>query len=43
MPSEQDIAFPVLGDSELETLARRGHRRSVRVGDVLFAAGDSNF
>jgi thioredoxin reductase (NADPH) len=43
MPSEQEIAFPVLGESDFEALARRGHRRSVRAGDVLFAAGDSNF
>src|SRR3569623_1419632 len=43
MPSEQEIAFPILGCSHLEALARRGHRRTVRAGDVLFAEGDRNF
>jgi thioredoxin reductase (NADPH) len=43
MPSEQEIAFPFLGSAHLEALARRGHRRTVRAGDVLFAEGDRNF
>jgi thioredoxin reductase (NADPH) len=43
MPSEQEIAFPILGKSELAVLARRGHPRAVRAGDILFAEGDSNF
>ena len=43
MPSEQDIAFPILEGSHLEALAHRGHRRAVRAGDVLFAEGDRNF
>ncbi|HEY8795899.1 MAG TPA: FAD-dependent oxidoreductase [Gemmatimonadaceae bacterium] len=43
MPSEQEIAFPVLGDAELSALKRRGHPRTVRAGDILFAEGDSNF
>ena len=43
MPSEQEIAFPILESSHLEALASRGHRRSVRAGDVLFAEGDRNF
>lgn len=43
MPSEQEIAFPVLGESELAALARRGHPRVVRAGETLFAAGDCNF
>jgi thioredoxin reductase (NADPH) len=43
MPSEQEIAFPILQDPHIEALARRGRRRSVRAGDVLFAAGDRNF
>ncbi len=43
MPSEQEIAFPVLGDAELSALKRRGHLRAVRAGDILFAEGDSNF
>ena len=43
MPSEQEIAFPVLGDAELAALKRRGHPRAVRAGDILFAEGDSNF
>jgi thioredoxin reductase (NADPH) len=43
MPSEQEIAFPVLGSSYMDALAHRGHRRSVRAGDVLFAEGDRNF
>jgi len=43
MPSEQDVAFPVLESSHMEALALRGHRRSVRAGDVLFSEGDRNF
>ena len=43
MPSEQEIAFPVLGDAELSALKRRGHPRAVHAGDILFAEGDSNF
>src|SRR6476646_3179506 len=43
MPSEQEIAFPVLGDAELAALKRRGHPRAVRAGEILFAEGDSNF
>jgi thioredoxin reductase (NADPH) len=43
MPSEQEIAFPILGSAHLEALANRGRRRSVNSGDVLFAAGDRDF
>jgi len=43
MPSEQDVAFPILESSHMEALAHRGHRRSVRAGDVLFSEGDRNF
>jgi len=43
MPSEQEIAFPILGESQLEVLARRGRQRAVRAGEVLFAEGDRNF
>jgi thioredoxin reductase (NADPH) len=43
MPSEQEVAFPVLGRSHLDALASRGHLRTVRAGEVLFAEGDRNF
>jgi thioredoxin reductase (NADPH) len=43
MPSEQEIAFPVLDELDLAALTRRGHPRSVRAGEVLFAEGDRNF
>ena len=43
MPSEQEIAFPILGSAHLEALSHRGHRRAVRAGDVLFTEGDRNF
>jgi thioredoxin reductase (NADPH) len=43
MPSEQEIAFPILGSAHLEALANRGRRRTVHSGDVLFAAGDRDF
>jgi len=43
MPSEQEIAFPVLGSRDLSDLARRGHPRTVRAGDILYAEGDRDF
>jgi thioredoxin reductase (NADPH) len=43
MPNDQEIAFPVLGDLDLAALAHRGHERSVRAGDVLFAEGTRDF
>ena len=43
MPSEEEIAFPILGSSHLEALVHRGHPRTVRAGEVLFAEGDRNF
>lgn len=43
MPSEEEIAFPVLGEPDLAALTRRGHLRDVRAGEVLFAEGDKNF
>ncbi|MBK5187929.1 MAG: FAD-dependent oxidoreductase [Gemmatimonadaceae bacterium] len=43
MPTEQEIAFPALSDSDLAALAHRGHARTVRAGDILFAEGTRNF
>ena len=43
MPTEQEIAFPVLSPSDLAAMKRRGHPRTVHAGDVLFAEGDRNF
>jgi len=43
MPNEQEIAFPILPNSQIEAIAKRGHSRAVRAGDVLFAEGDRNF
>jgi len=43
MPSEQEIAFPILDENDRAVLARRGHPRAVCAGDILFAEGDSNF
>ena len=43
MPSEQEIAFPILADAHLDAIASRGHRRTVRTGDILFDEGDRNF
>ena len=43
MASEQEIAFPVLGEPISLRSARRGHVRTVRAGDVLFSEGDRNF
>jgi thioredoxin reductase (NADPH) len=43
MPTEQEIAFPVLSASDLAVMQRRAHPRTVRAGDILFAEGDRNF
>jgi thioredoxin reductase (NADPH) len=43
MPTDQDIAFPTLGDREIAALASRAHPRTVRAGEILFAAGDRDF
>ena len=43
MPTEEEIAFPVLSDSDLAIFRRRGHPRTVRAGDILFSEGDRNF
>jgi len=43
MPTEEEIAFPSLSDSDLAIFRRRGHPRTVRAGDILFTAGDRNF
>ena len=43
MPTEEEIAFPSLTDSDLAIFRRRGHPRTVRAGDILFSEGDRNF
>jgi thioredoxin reductase (NADPH) len=43
MPTEEEIAFPTLGSSDLAAMTRRGHLRAVQAGDILFAEGDRNF
>jgi thioredoxin reductase (NADPH) len=43
MPTEEEIAFPILNDSDLAIFRRRGHPRTVRAGDTLFSEGDRNF
>jgi len=41
MPTDLEIAFPVLSAKELAALATRGHARDVRAGEVLYTAGDT--
>jgi thioredoxin reductase (NADPH) len=43
MPTEKEIAFPVLSESDLAMFRRRGHPRTVRAGEILFSEGDRNF
>ncbi|HXT48392.1 MAG TPA: FAD-dependent oxidoreductase [Gemmatimonadaceae bacterium] len=43
MATDQDIAFPTLTKSQLETLTARAHPRTVRAGEILFAEGDRDF
>jgi thioredoxin reductase (NADPH) len=40
---DQQGAFPRLGDDAIAALEQRGVRRSVAVGDVLFADGDPSY
>jgi thioredoxin reductase (NADPH) len=40
---DQQGAFPRLGDDAIAALEQRGARRSVAVGDVLFADGDTSY
>ena len=42
MASDLDIAFPTLGSTDIAALAARGHSRSVKAGEILFAEGDLN-
>src|SRR6478672_2086859 len=41
MPTDLEIAFPVLSAKELAALETRGHARDVRAGEVLYSAGDT--
>jgi thioredoxin reductase (NADPH) len=43
MPSDQEVAFPVLATQERTALVARGRSRKVRAGEVLFAEGDRDF
>jgi thioredoxin reductase (NADPH) len=43
MASDQEVAFPILGASDLGALAARSRSRTVREGEILFAEGDRNF
>jgi thioredoxin reductase (NADPH) len=43
MPTDLEIAFPVLGAKDLAALTTRGHPRAVKAGQVLFAEGDRDF
>jgi thioredoxin reductase (NADPH) len=43
MPTEHEIAFPVLSPKDLDALRARGHLRTVKAGEVLFAEGDRDF
>jgi thioredoxin reductase (NADPH) len=43
MPTDLDIAFPVLASEQIEALAARGHRRAVAVGDRLWTEGERGF
>src|SRR5215208_5475062 len=40
MPTELDVAFPVLSDQELSALKIRGELRSVHAGETLYQEGD---
>jgi thioredoxin reductase (NADPH) len=42
MPTDQEIAFPLLGTKDLATLTARGRVREVRPGEILFEEGDRN-
>jgi thioredoxin reductase (NADPH) len=43
MPTDQEVAFPVLDPKDIAALATRGHQRAVKAGEVLWAEGDRNF
>jgi thioredoxin reductase (NADPH) len=43
MPTDHEVAFPVLSPKDLAALTARGHPGDIRAGEVLFAAGDRNF
>jgi predicted ATPase len=43
MPSDHEVAFPVLATQERTALVGRGRSRKVRAGEVLFAEGDRDF
>ena len=43
MPTDVEVAFPVLDPKDLAALTARGHPRAVKAGEVLFAEGDRNF
>ncbi len=40
MANDLDVAFPVLSPKDVAALTPRGHARSVRGGEVLWAEGD---
>jgi thioredoxin reductase (NADPH) len=43
MPSDHEVAFPVLATQERTALVARGRSRKVHAGEVLFAEGDRDF
>jgi thioredoxin reductase (NADPH) len=43
MPSEHDVAFPRLSQTQIDALRRWGQVRSLALGDVLFKEGDRGF
>ncbi len=43
MTNDNEIAFPRLAPAHVDALRARGHVRSVKAGDVLFAEGDRGF
>jgi thioredoxin reductase (NADPH) len=43
MPSDHEVAFPVLAADDRTALAARSTSREVRAGEVLFAEGDRDF
>jgi hypothetical protein len=42
MPTDLEIAFPVLTPHDLATLATRGRQRTARAGDILYSVGDTS-
>src|SRR6476659_8879528 len=43
MPTDRDIAFPVLDPAEIDALRPRGSVRRTHDGEVLWQAGDRRF